>query len=116
MCLGHAKVDKQILLARAADKATGGSANDSGGGKENDPLSDLIFVTTAFNKRRFYIFRHKERIALADEEHGDGEVQQQATISRDILNEPPDSDELLLNHQMDGTNKEVSALGKEVIL
>jgi len=116
LCLGDAKVDKQILLARAADSAMGGSASGSGGGKENDPLSDSLFITTAFNKRRFYIFSHKDPIALADEEHGDGEVQQQAIISRDILNEPPDSDDLLLNHHMDGTNKEETALGKEAIL
>jgi hypothetical protein len=116
LCLGDAKVDKQILLARVADSAMGGSANGSDGGKENDPLSDSIFITTAFNKRRFYIFSHKDDpIALADEEHGDGEVQQQATISRDILNEPPDSDDLLLNHHTGGTNKEESALGKEAI-
>ena len=117
LVFGDAKVDKQILLARAADSASmGGSANVSGGGKENDPISDSLFITTEFNKHRFYIFSHKDPIALADEEHGDGEVQQQAIISRDILNEPPDSDDLLLNHHMDGTNKEESALGKEAIL
>ena len=42
MCLGDAKVNKQILLARGGDGAMGGSANGSGGGKENDPLSDSI--------------------------------------------------------------------------
>lgn len=98
LCLGDARVDKQILLARVADSAMGESDNGSDGGKENDPLSESILITTAFNKRRFYIFSHKDDpIALADEEHGDGEVQQQATISRDILNEPPDSDDLILN-------------------
>ena len=79
--LGDAKVvNKQILLARAADSAMGGSVNGSGGGKENDPLSDSLFITTAFNKPRFYIFSHKDPIAgalAADEEHGDGEEVQQ---------------------------------------
>ena len=108
----------QILLARAADEAMGTSTNGSGGDKENDLLSFSIFITTAFNKRQFYIFSIKDPIALADEEHGDGKVDQQATISRDILvNKPPDSDDLLLvNHHMEGTNKEESTLGKEAIL
>ena len=82
--LGDAKVNKQILLARAADSAMGGSVNGSGGGKESDPLSDSLFmITTAFNKPRFYIFSHKDPIAgalAADEEHGDGEVQQRQSF------------------------------------
>ena len=59
---------KQILLARAADEAMGTSTNGNGGDKENDPLSFSIFITTAFNKRQFYIFSIKDPIALADED------------------------------------------------
>ena len=64
--LGDAKVNKQILLAAwAADSAMGaGSVNGSGGGKENDPLSDSLFITAL----------------AADEEHGDGEVQQRQSF------------------------------------
>jgi hypothetical protein len=41
-----------------------GSVNGSGGGKENDPLSDSLFITAL----------------AADEEHVDGEVQQRQSF------------------------------------
>ncbi len=116
MCLGDAKVDKQMLLARAADSATARYVSGgSGGGKhEKEQIPDSLFVSMAFNKRRMYIFSHNDPIADGDAS-GDSEMQQQAIMTRDILNEPPDADDLLLNH-MEGKGKEEAKLGKEAIL
>lgn len=121
MCLGDAKVDKQMLLARMAAGGVGvtGTSSSSSNQKEQKEeeegsLSDSIYITTAFHKKRFYVFSHLDPIAKA-EESGDSEEQQMAAISRDILNEPPDADDLILDHvQRDGEKE--SKLGKEAIL
>lgn len=118
MCLGDAKVDKQMLLARMAgvggSTATTSSNYRSGQEGGEGTLPDSIYVTMAFNKRRFYVFSHLDPIAKA-EESGDSEEQQRAAISRDVLNEPPDADDLLLDHvQREGGQE--SKLGKEAIL
>lgn len=110
MCLGDAKVDKQMLLARAANSVT----DTSGRKADEKTIPDSLFITTAFNKRRLYIFSHLDPIADGDDS-GDSEMQQHAIMSRDILNEPPDADDLMLDH-MDGKDKEEAKLGKEAIL
>lgn len=110
MCLGDAKVDKQMLLARAE----GGPSGSSGDKNAKEQVRDSLFVSMAFNKRRLYIFSHIDPVVDMDE-NGDNEMQQQTIISRDILNEPPDVDDLLLDH-MDGKDQEEAKLGKEAIL
>jgi peptidylprolyl isomerase domain and WD repeat-containing protein 1 len=55
-----------------------------------------------------------DRIAEANEK-GDNEEQQQAIISRDILNEPPDADDLMLDN-INGNDAKEALLGKEAIL
>jgi len=122
MCLGDAKVDKQMLLARMAGAAGGGggsstatsSSNKHAQGEGTGTLPDSIYITTAFNKRRFYVFSHMDPIAKA-EESGDNEEQQNAAISREILNEPPDAEDLILDHMQRDGGKD-SKLGKEAIL
>jgi len=109
MITGDAKVDKQMELARAEGM---GSTSNSCDVKEK--ISDSLLVAMAFNKRRFYVFSHMDRIAEANEK-GDNEEQQQAIISRDILNEPPDADDLMLDN-INGNDAKEALLGKEAIL
>ncbi len=110
MCLGEAKIDKQMHLARSAGAGSVSNVN----GKDAEKKSDALFITMAFNKRRFYVFSHFDPIVNAESAQ-DGTEQQEAAINRDILNEPPDADDLLLNN-MDGKNAEETKLGKEAIL
>lgn len=111
LILGKAKVDKQMMLARNASVP---NASSSKSNENDDIVSDSLFVTMAFNKRRFYIFSHLDTISKADES-GDLEEQQRVAISRDILNEPPDQDDLIIN-QINGNDTKDSKLGKEAIL
>jgi peptidylprolyl isomerase domain and WD repeat-containing protein 1 len=108
LCLGPAKVDKQMQLARSA--ALGG-AESNATVQPKAPKNDSILISMAFNKRRFYIFSHFDPV----DEHGDDTEQQNVIISRDILNEPPDMDDLILTN-MEGHGKKKSILGKEAIL
>ncbi len=110
MCLGEAKIDKQMHLARSAGVGTVSSVK----GKDAEKKSDALYVTMAFNKRRFYVFSHFDPIINAEKTQDD-KNQQEAAINRDILNEPPDAEDLLLNN-MDGKNAEETKLGKEAIL
>ena len=70
-------------------------------------------LVMAYNKRRFYIFSHVDPIANAEKE--EGAEQQETILARDILNEPPDADDYLLDNINDDANKEAT-LGKEAIL
>ena len=106
ICLGDAKVDQQMQLARSG-------GNSAAMGQKKEKISDTMFLTMAFNKKRFYIFSHVDPIKSIDE--GDGKAEQEAILSRDILNEPPDADDLLLQ-DMEGTGDQDQGLGKEAIL
>lgn len=114
MCLGESKMDRQMLLARMAGVSSAGTAFSKATDENETKLSDSVYVTMAFNKRRFYVFSHLDPISKA-EESGDSEEQQNAAISRDILNEPPDADDLILDNIHRESAKE-SKLGKEAIL
>jgi len=106
LCVGRAKVDRQMQLARSE-----GSSAAMGAKKEE--ISDSLLISLAFNKKRFYIFSHIDPIKSI-EDNG-GKEQQEAILARDILNEPPDVDDLLLQ-DMEGKVDESRGLGKEAIL
>lgn len=108
LCLGPAKIDKQMQLARSA--ALGGAEN-SVSMQAEIPKNDSILITMAFNKRRFYIFSQVDPVG----ENGDEAEQNDVIISRDIMNEPPDADDLMLT-SMEGHGKKTSILGTEAIL
>lgn len=107
ICLGNARVDRQMLLAR------GGMENNAQAKDEKEePISDSLCVTMAYKKRRIYVFSHSDPVTEAEEKGGS--EQEEVYFSRDILNEPPDPEELILNSQ--GQAKEENKLGKEAIL
>ena len=108
ICLGDAKVDKQMQLARS-----GGSSAARNSLENEQKVSDALMLVMAYNKRRFYIFSHIDPIANTEKEGG--AEQQEAILARDILNEPPDADDYLLDNINDDANKEAT-LGKEAVL
>jgi len=110
MIMGDAKVDRQMHLARTAGMGSTTNSSD----KKTAKISDSVLIAMAFNKRRFYVFSHLDPIAEANEK-GDSEEQQKAIISRDVLNEPPDSDDLMLDN-INGNDAKEAKLGKEAIL
>ncbi len=106
VCLGSAKVDRQMQLARS-------EGSSAAMGDKKLQTSDSMLITLAFNRKRFYIFSHIDPIQTADE--NGGKEQNDAILARDILNEPPDVDDLLLK-DMEGNVGEDRGLGNEAIL
>ena len=106
VCIGDAKIDRQMQLARS-------EGSSAAMGEKGQKVSDSMLITLAFNKKRFYMFTHIDPInSIEDDE---GKEQQEAILARDILNEPPDVDDLLLK-DMEGSADQERGLGKEAIL
>lgn len=105
-CIGEAKVDRQMQLARS-------EGSSEAMGDKRQKVSDSMLITLAYNRKRFFIFSHMDPITSL-KDHG-GKAQQEAILSRDILNEPPDVDDLLLK-DMEGTVDQDGGLGTEAIL
>jgi len=116
LCSGDAKVNRQMALARSG----GSSAAINGGKQEKKKTSDSIIVTTAFQKRRLYVFSHIDPIVQAEEDEDDKEKAQHAIVSRDVLNEAPDAEDLFSSNVFtngDGNdNNREQLLGHEAIL
>ena len=118
LCPGDAAVDRQMMLARS---------NTNTPTTQTQPAthSDALFVTMAYKKRRMYIFSHLDPVAAAEEHdhHATDHSAQDAVLARDVLNEPPDADDLILsvNAAGQGTGQDAnitgeSHLGKEAVL
>jgi len=108
ICLGKAKVDRQMLLARGGMDNNVQTKDD-----KEDPISDSLVITTAYKKRRFYVFSHSDPVIEAEDK--EESEQQEVYFSRDILNEMPDAEDMMLN-SVEGQVKEENVLGKEAIL
>ena len=93
------KVDKQLALARG--KGSGEAVDRTKEGEEGK--RDPMLVALGWGAKRFYVF---SKYGKDDEEGGEeGE--------RDVLNEPPDREDLLLGNQGRGEDPK---LGKEAII
>mmetsp|Transcript_8167 Transcript_8167/g.9575 ORF Transcript_8167/g.9575 Transcript_8167/m.9575 type:complete len:736 (-) Transcript_8167:356-2563(-) len=91
-----------------------------------DPAAGPLIVTTAYKKRRLFLFSNhdpcEDYLSASGTISGRSAVMtaedaNQAKLSRDVLNEPPDSDDLLLggnDHTHD--SQQNSKLGREAIL
>jgi len=104
LCLGDAKVDRQMLLARS-----GGSSAAVASDETKKMVNDSLLISLAFKKRRFYIFSHIDPFATGD---GESKDHHDIVSSRDILNEPPDIDDLKINQKEEEDNR----LGNEAVL
>ena len=105
LCSGDAQVDTQIQLAR-----TGGSS--AAVDQNAEKMSDALIVALAYKKRRLYVFSHSDPIADLE----DGDDEEDAILGRDVMNEPPDADDLLVSGTGAGRGGVENNLGSEAIL
>ena len=105
LCSGDARVDKQIQLARSGGSAAAIDHDDS------KKKSDALIVTLAYKKRRLYVFSHSDPVSEA-EKNGDDE--EAVIMNRDVMNEPPDADDMLVAGG--GRGESENKLGNEAIL
>jgi peptidylprolyl isomerase domain and WD repeat-containing protein 1 len=97
LCSGDAKVNQQIQLARGDGL---GKAIDH----EHVHKSDTLIVALAYKKRRLYVFSHTDPTTDAGEDQ-----------MRDILNEPPDAEDRLIQDHATAQHQS-NKLGTEAIL
>jgi peptidylprolyl isomerase domain and WD repeat-containing protein 1 len=109
LCLGDAKVDRQMLLAR-----TGGSSAAVGSDDTRKKVDDSLVISLAFKKRRFYIFSHVDPFQVTEGDSKESIDHQDIVLSRDVLNEPPDVDDLMLAANQKAEEK--NRLGNEAVL
>jgi peptidylprolyl isomerase domain and WD repeat-containing protein 1 len=78
-------------------------------------LSDALIVSVSYQKRRFYVFSHKD--PFLDQDQDDADAAAAIIVNRDVLNEPPTAEDRLLadNGASHHTNAN-SKLGSEAIL
>eukprot|EP00559_Dactyliosolen_fragilissimus_P003042 CAMPEP_0184865372 /NCGR_PEP_ID=MMETSP0580-20130426/17866_1 /TAXON_ID=1118495 /ORGANISM="Dactyliosolen fragilissimus" /LENGTH=791 /DNA_ID=CAMNT_0027364541 /DNA_START=122 /DNA_END=2497 /DNA_ORIENTATION=- len=130
LCLGNANVDKQMMLARtngsnapisSSSTATNNLNKDQQQNQQTPQYtSESILITMAYKKRRLYILTHFDPVAQAElEDEADPTTQHQNNIllSRDVLNEPPDAEDMLLHNGADGgVSNQDTKLGTQAIL
>jgi peptidylprolyl isomerase domain and WD repeat-containing protein 1 len=107
VCDVDSKVDKQMALARTGQ--TGKAIDHSDAAKAD--LLDPMIVGVSYKKRRIYCFSKYDDV--------EGDEDGQAAISRDVLNEAPDADDLMAANTVTlsaAAGKGKQALGKEAIL
>ena len=73
--------------------------------------SDALIVALAYKKRRLYVFSHSDPVAEAERNGDDDEA---VILNRDVMNEPPDADDMLV--ASGGRGGSESKLGDEAIL
>ncbi|GMH47899.1 hypothetical protein TL16_g00176 [Triparma laevis f. inornata] len=96
VCNVDAKLDKQMMLARDNSKSNKAVDRREGAEVDNDPL----IVASAFEKKRFYAFSKFG--------HMNDDLE-----SRDVFNEPPDAEDMLINSAAAAAN---STMGSSAIL
>lgn len=91
--------------------------------KEEKIESDPLLVSLAYGKRRLYVFSRFDPVLAAEtsEELGDNFIgskddPQEVIVARDILNEPPDTNDLPWQDFEGGGRGKESVLGKEAVL
>mmetsp|Transcript_468 Transcript_468/g.1402 ORF Transcript_468/g.1402 Transcript_468/m.1402 type:complete len:311 (-) Transcript_468:542-1474(-) len=105
LCSGDARVDKQIQLARSGGSAAAIDHDDS------KKKSDALIVALAYKKRRLHVFSHSDPVSEA-EKNGDDE--EAVIMNRDVMNEPPDADDMMVAGG--GRGESENKLGSEAIL
>eukprot|EP00536_Pseudo-nitzschia_multiseries_P013618 jgi/Psemu1/245471/estExt_Genewise1.C_5940010 len=83
LCLGDAKMNQQMQLAR-------GTGNATAVGDKKAEVNNSIIVTLAYQQRRFYVFSHVD--PLLEQEDGTADT----ANNRDIWNEAPTAQDQLL--------------------
>ena len=93
LCLGNAKVNRQMQLSRGA--AAVSSAAKEKSEKENKKTeSDALVVALAYDKRRFFVFSHLDPLSEEGAEQ-ETNAQDDPASRRDQWNEPPTAEDRL---------------------
>jgi len=117
VCPGDAKVDRQMQLARTGGSSTAMNHDDKDHAIAK--LSDALLVALAYKKRRLFVFSHVDPLMQKMSSGSSSEEQSAALMRRDVLNEPPDADDLMLSNIERASQQQThdnTALGKEAIL
>lgn len=91
LCSGDAKVNAQMELMRSGGSSTAMSTNHND--EEEDRNKDPMLICAAFQKKRIYVFSNRDPLDIAAAEE-DTTAISQVQINRNIINEPPDADDL----------------------
>jgi peptidylprolyl isomerase domain and WD repeat-containing protein 1 len=121
LCSGDAKVNAQMELMRSGGSSTAMAPKtdeddgDEAAAANNDPL----IVTNAFQKKRLYVFSNRDPLQTKEEE--DKDITSQVQITRNIINEPPDVEDIwsanaALALMMSSSSQKKQFIGKEAIL
>ena len=102
MCLGDAKMNQQIQLARGMGKST------AVGDKKED-VNNSIVVALAYQQRRFFVFSHFDPLLKSE---GDAD----STNNRDVWNEAPTAqDQLLVSESGHGGASQIEKISKAIL-
>mmetsp|Transcript_15947 Transcript_15947/g.36790 ORF Transcript_15947/g.36790 Transcript_15947/m.36790 type:complete len:669 (-) Transcript_15947:48-2054(-) len=103
-CLGDAKMNQQMQLARGAGNATAV-------GEKRAEVNNSIIVALAYQQRRFYVFSHVD--PLLEQEDGTADT----ANNRDIWNEAPTAqDQLLVSESGRGVGgSQVKSVSKAIL-
>jgi len=121
LCSGDAKVNAQMELMRSGGSSTAMAPKtdeddgDEAAAANNDPL----IVTNAFQKKRLYVFSNRDPLQTKEEE--DKDITSQVQITRNIINEPPDVEDIWSANaahalMMSSSSQKKQFIGKEAIL
>ena len=123
LCTGDAKVNKQLQLARSGGSSRAVSEQ---GNNEDDIVSDAQIVALSYNKRRLYVFCHKDPVqeSLDKEAASGGQPKKdddenehnEVLLRRDVWNEAPDANDRLAALDGGVGAQQESKLGREAIL
>ena len=101
MCLGDAKLNQQMQLARGMGKSTAV-------GEKKEEVNNSIVVALAYQQRRFFVFSHFDPLL---ESEGDA-----STNNRDIWNEAPTAqDQLLVSESGPGGASQIQKISKAIL-
>jgi peptidylprolyl isomerase domain and WD repeat-containing protein 1 len=109
LCSGQVKRDTQLELARTGGSSAAMQADENNKGVMPDV--DPLLIVNAYQKKRLYVFSNRDPIealdkaamassnitgnaAAATDEQQDEEAIQRAFADRNVMNEPPDADDL----------------------
>ena len=97
LCSGDAKVNAQMELMRTGGSSTAMNPLKDNEEEEMDTNKDPMLICAAFQKKRIYVFSNRDpldSVTTADEEEDTTAIISQVQINRNIINEPPDADDL----------------------
>ncbi len=102
LCLGDAKMNQQMQLARGMGKSTAV-------GDKKEQVNNSVVVALAYQQRRFFVFSHFDPLLKPE-----GDVD--STSNRDIWNEAPTAqDQLLVSESGRGGASQIEKISKAIL-